>query len=258
MKIVSWNVNSLKARRELVADYLDEESPDVLGIQELKLPTELVPTEVFESRGYHVAVHGQKQWNGVLLASREPMEEVTLGFAGEEDQSRFIAATVAGVRIVNLYCPQGQAADSDKFQYKLRFYDALGDWLERQADPGAPLIVMGDLNIAPLPRDVHDPAGMFGVPTFHPQELERWGRLSWWGLRDTMEGHLAPGTYTFWDYRDNALGRDRGFRIDHVLATAPVAERVESAFVHRAWREPRTEVTPSDHAPVGVVLRANA
>ena len=256
MKIVSWNVNSLKARRELVEHYLDEERPDVLGIQELKLATDMVPTEIFESRGYHVAVHGQKQWNGVLLASLEPLTQVVTGFPGEEEQARLVAATVAGIRIFNLYCPQGQSADSDKFQYKLRFYDALGDWLEQNEDPEGAVVVMGDLNIAPLPRDVHDPQAMFGVPTFHPRELERWGRLAWWGLQDTMVDRLAPGTFSFWDYRDGAFGRDRGFRIDHVLATAPVAERVREVFIQRDWRAQRTETSPSDHAPVGVTLAA--
>ena len=255
MKIVSWNVNSLKARRELVELYLDEVGPDVLCLQELKLTTEAVPRQSFESRGYHLAVHGQKQWNGVLIASKTPLEDTQLGLSGaEEGQSRFVAATTDGVRIVNLYCPQGQAEDSPKFQYKLRFFDALQEWVEATHRPTDDLVITGDINIAPAARDIWDPEAFTNVPSFHPLEHERLGRLLDWGLVDELEGHLEPGTYTFWDYRRARFRFNQGMRIDHFLVTDSVHARVVRGWVDRPWRKKRGELKASDHAPVGIEL----
>ncbi|MEC9070853.1 MAG: exodeoxyribonuclease III, partial [Myxococcota bacterium] len=190
MKIVTWNVNSLKARQQLVGEYLDSESPDVLAIQELKLEEAQVPRELFESRGYNLAIHAQKQWNGVLIASRSPITEVVQGFPGEDGQARLVSGVVGGIRLVNVYCPQGQAVDSEKFPYKLRFFEALAEWLEENCSPERPVILLGDINVAPAQRDVHDPAAMWGVPTFHPRELEAWGRFTWWGLQDAVVDHV--------------------------------------------------------------------
>jgi len=255
VKIVTWNVNSLNARGELVGHFLDEEAPDVLAIQELKLDADSVPTDLFEARGYHVAYHAQKQWNGVLIASREPMHDVMAGLpAAEEGEARVIACTVGGVRLVNLYCPQGQRADSPKFAFKLRFFDALIAWLADAMDPSAPWIVLGDINIAPHPEDVWDTAAFDGVPTYHPLEHERWGRLVDLGLEDVVRPRIEPGTYTFWDYRGGAFYKKKGMRIDHVLATAPAASRVSAAWVERDWRKKRHGLTASDHAPVCVTL----
>lgn len=259
MKIITWNVNSLKARAELVAKFLDAHAPDVLALQELKLPDERVPRALFEDRGYHLAVHGQRQYNGVLLASKAPLEDVHRGLEGGDDgQARLVAATVEGVRFVNLYCPQGQAADSPKFPYKLRFFDRLAQWLRSQSQaadgvPG-PLVVLGDLNIAPRPVDVYSVEAFEGVPTFHPLEHERWRALLDLGLEDVVAPRVPEGTYTFWDYRGGAFRYGNGLRIDHVLATAPAAERVTGAWVERDWRKKRDGLTASDHAPLVVEL----
>lgn len=255
MKIVTWNCNSLGARRSFVETYLDLERPDVLALQELKLETDKVPVDLFASRGYHVAVHGQKSWNGVLIASREPLRDVQIGLpSAEQGQSRVIAATTAGVRLVNLYCPQGQKADSDKFQYKLAFYDALIAWLaEILADP-SPLIVLGDLNIAREAEDLWDPSRFEGVPSFHPLEIQRFERLERLGLRDLVKPYLEPGAFSFWDYRGAAFRFNQGMRIDYLLGNATAAERVRGGWIARDWRKKRDGLTPSDHAPVGVEL----
>lgn len=255
-RIITWNVNSLRVRADLVALLLDEERPDVLCLQELKLPEARVPRDLFRERGYALAIHGQPTWNGVLIASRLPMGQVERGLpAGDEGQARFVAASVAGLRLVNLYCPQGQHAESPKFAYKLKFYDALLDWLRREVQPGDPLLITGDLNIAPQARDLWDPEAWLGVPTFHPAEHARWRRMLEWGLADVAEPHLPPGTYSFWDYRRASFHLNRGLRIDHFLASAPVATRVGSARVLRSWRKKRGELKASDHAPVELVLR---
>ncbi len=255
MRIVTWNCNSLNARAELVGEFLDAERPDVLALQELKLETGRVPSALFTDRGYHVAAHGQRAWNGVLLASRTPLTDVVCGLPdAEQGQSRVIAATTAGVRLVNVYAPQGQAVDSDKFPYKLAFYDALTTWLAaRLADPG-PLILLGDLNIAPAARDLWDPEGLAGVPSFHPLEHARLARLTDLGLSDLVAPRVPPGTYSFWDYRGAAFRMNQGLRIDHLYGNAAAADRVCEAHIGRDWRRKRGERTPSDHAPVGVTL----
>ena len=154
MKVVTWNVNSLKARQPYVEAFLDAEQPDILAIQELKLATDKVPTDMFTSRGYHLAVHGQKQWNGVLLASKKEITDIHQGLPnGDEGQSRLVAGTIDGIRFVNLYCPQGSEETSDKYQYKLSFFDALLSWVNETASPDQPLMLLGDINIAPHPHD---------------------------------------------------------------------------------------------------------
>lgn len=253
MKLVTWNVNSLNVRGPLVEQFLDEVSPDVLCIQELKLPTERVPQEIFTRRGYHVAVHGQPRWNGVLTASKTPLEDVSAGFPGEEGQSRMQTVRTNGVQIVNLYCPQGSAADSPKFAYKKRFFDALLTWLEAQ-DPAAPLIITGDINIAPNPDDVWSVEAFDNVPTYHPEEHARWKALLDWGLTDAARPHLPDNAYTFWDYRGGSFWKNKGMRIDHFLVTASVLSGVVSGQVHRSWRKKRGELKASDHAPVELVI----
>jgi exodeoxyribonuclease-3 len=253
MKLVTWNVNSLNVRGPLVEEFLDEVSPDVLCLQELKLPADRVPTDIFERRGYHVALHAQPRWNGVLIASKAPMTDVVTGFSGEEEQARMISASIGGIRIVDLYCPQGSSADSPKFAYKLRFFDALVAWLAER-DPTEPLILTGDINIAPNPDDVWSVQAFDGVPTYHPQEHLRWNAMLGWGLTDALRPHLAANSYTFWDYRGGAFWKNRGMRIDHFLVTEPVRQRVVGGQVHRDWRKQRGEVKASDHAPVELLL----
>ena len=262
MLVVSWNVNSLKVRAEYVSMFLDAVQPDVIGLQELKLDTDAVPVDIFESRGYHVAICAQKQWNGVLLASKHPLEDIVLGLPpADQGQARLVCATTGGIRFVNLYCPQGQSVESEKFPYKLGFYDALLRWIPEQTDLGGDVVVMGDLNIAPEARDIYDPAKFMGVPSFHPDEHLRWQQLCDLGFQDTMVPHLEAGTYSFWDYRGGAFRFNKGMRIDHIMATSSVNSRVEAAWVERDWRKVKPvkrsdgsvdKLKPSDHAPVAV------
>ena len=260
MKIVTWNVNSLNAREDFVALYLDADSPDVLCMQELKLEDEAVPREIFESRGYHLETFGQPSWNGVAIASKTPLTEVHRGLpasdagGGDDGQSRLIAATTAGVQIVNLYCPQGQGVDSPKFPYKLGFYRALNDWIRGRYQPDQPLIVTGDLNVARLERDVWDVARIAGKPTFHPDEHAQWDELLAFGLTDVCEPFIEPGKFSFWDYRGGDFHKNKGFRIDHFLVTSPLVPRVKDAWISRDWRKKHEGLTPSDHAPVGIEI----
>jgi exodeoxyribonuclease III len=255
LKIVTWNAFSLRARIDFLAAYLDAEQPDVIAIQEVKLEEHAVPVEVFESRGYHVAIHGQKQWNGVLIASKEPITDVSKGLPGGDDgQARLIAGTTFGVRFVNLYCPQGSSVSSPKFAYKLRFFDTLIDWLTANYTPTEPLCVLGDINIAPNPEDVYSVEKMSGVPTYHPLEHERWHKLLDWGLHDAVLPFVEPGKFSFWDYQRGAFHKNQGFRIDHLLVTEPLRKRVRDAFIQRPWRKKQGDLKPSDHCPVGIVV----
>ncbi len=255
MHIVTWNINSLSARKDFAARFLDEEKPDVIGLQELKLETDKVPRDVFTSRGYEVVVFGQKSWNGVLIAAKSPISDVHTGLpAGDGGESRLIAATIGGIRFINVYCPQGQSVEWEKFPYKLGFCDALGD-LVTASHPSLPLVVMGDLNVAPEPEDIYDPVGLANVPSFHPLEREKLKRMMTWGLVDVVKPHITPGTFSFWDYRAGDFHKGKGMRINHILATRSVAERVEKAQIHRDWRKKKEALAPSDHAPVSVWLK---
>ena len=255
MLVVTWNVNSLKAREAFVADYLDDVQPDVICLQELKQEAENVETALFESRGYELAIHGQRQWNGVLIASKRPISNVVQGLPdGDEGQARLIAGTIDELQIVNVYCPQGQSEDSDKFQYKLRFFKALRQWLAARYTPADKLLLLGDLNIAPLKTDVWDVGEFKNVPTYHPLEHQEWKGLLELGLEDIVVPHIEPGQFTFWDYRGAHFRENKGMRIDHMLATQSVAGWVTGASIDREARKKTKGRAPSDHAPVRVTL----
>ncbi len=256
MKIVTWNVNSLKARSDYVERYLDAKAPEVLCLQELKLEEHAVPKEIFTSRGYELAIHGQKQWNGVLIASKLPLSDVVCGLPeGDDGKARFISALVQGVRVINLYCPQGQRVDSPQFSYKLGFFDALLAWLNGHCAADQPVVVTGDLNVARDPEDIWDPEAFAEVPSFHPEEHRRWDALLEWGLHDAVKPHIEPGQFSFWDYRRASFRFNRGMRIDHHLVTKSVLEMVVTAWIDRPFRKKIDGLTASDHAPVGIELR---
>ena len=258
MKIVTWNVNSLKARQPYVESFLDSEKPDILAIQELKLATEKVPTEIFTDRGYHIAVHGQKQWNGVLLASKKEITNIHKGLPdGDEGQSRLVAGTIDGIRFVNLYCPQGSEETSPKYTYKLKFFDRLLSWLDETSTPNESLMLLGDINIAPHPHDVYwDVQEKPNIVSHHPLELERFQQLLNWGLHDLGDSLLEPGDFTFfdyrsfWDFRARRYRYDLGLRIDHFLVTKSLVSRANSMEVLRPWRHKKKGLKPSDHVPV--------
>jgi len=260
MLFVTWNVNSLAARTDFVRIFLDEVRPDILCLQELKLEDDKVPRELFSDRGYDTAIFGQRAWNGVLIAAKAPLEDVTTGLApADQGESRLIAATTAGpagmrLRVVNVYCPQGKSLDSDKYPYKLGFYDGLDAWLRRTHRPDEALVLAGDLNVAPHEDDIWDPVGMASWPSFTPEERTKFQRLMDFGLVDAVKPHIQPKTYSFWDYRAGAFHKGWGMRIDHVLVTPPVAAHVKGAWIGREWRKKKEGFTPSDHAPVAIEL----
>lgn len=250
MILATWNVNSLNARQEHLAAWLDRRQPDVVALQEIKLTEDRLPRELFTTRGYQLAAVGQPSYNGVLVASRAPLEVVQAGLPeADQGQARVLAVVAGGLTVVNLYCPQGTAVGTEKFSYKLRFYDILTDWLRPRARAG--WVVLGDLNIAPLPEDVWSTAELRDEVSYHPLEHERLRALLGLGLVDLVQPRLGPQRFTFWDYREGAFRRGRGMRIDHILGTRELPARVRAAGIDA---DERARDKASDHAPVWVDL----
>ena len=249
MKVATWNVNSLRVRQGQLKDWLDASPVDVIGLQELKLPDEEFPAEPIRALGLHAAWLGQKTYNGVALLSREPLEDVTYGIPDFDDpQRRVIAATVRGVRVINVYVPNGQAVGSEKYAYKLDWLGRLTAYVAASLERHRRLVIVGDYNIAPEDRDVHDPAKWEGSVHVSPPEREALKTLMAAGLTDTFRlFEQPPGTYSWWDYRMGAFRRNHGLRIDLVLASGEMAAACIGCHVDR---EPRTWERPSDHAPV--------
>ncbi len=250
MKLATWNVNSIRARHERALAWVAAKQPDVLCLQEIKVETEGFPVDAFRALGYHAVVYGQKTYNGVAILSRQEPTDVSLGFGegGGDAQARLLAATVGGVRLVNAYAPNGQSVGSDKFAYKLDWFGRLRMHLDLRFDKAAPLLLCGDLNVAPEARDVYDPEGMVHDVLFHPEARAALARVLDFGLVDAFRmQRQEPGLYTWWDYRQLAFPKNRGARIDHLLATPALASRVRSASIDR---DERKGTQPSDHAPV--------
>ncbi|KAF0191922.1 MAG: exodeoxyribonuclease III Xth [Gammaproteobacteria bacterium] len=249
MKIASWNVNSLRVRLPQVLDWLARALPDVLAMQETKLVDENFPEVDFEAAGYKVIFSGQKTYNGVAIASRLPARDMTIGIPDFDDpQRRVIAATYGDVRVVNLYVPNGQSVDSDKYRYKLDWLNRLTGYLEQELERYPHLVVLGDFNIAPEDRDVHDPDAWRGQVLFSEPEHAAFRRLLALGMCDTFrQFDQADKSYSWWDYRMNAFRRNMGLRIDHVLASHALCKSCVASTIDT---EPRRHERPSDHAPV--------
>jgi exodeoxyribonuclease-3 len=249
MKIASWNVNSIRVRLPHVVDWLKHQQPDVLGLQELKMPTESVPVTEIEECGYHIVSFGQKTYNGVALISRQKPEDISTGLPNfQDEQRRVIAASYGDIRVVNLYVPNGEGLESGKFVYKLGWLDALSDYLAEELERHPNLVVMGDFNIAPDDRDVYDPEVWQNRVLVSDQERSRLQGLLDAGLTDSFRLFDQPeGTFSWWDYRAAGFRRKRGLRIDLLLASAALAERCSASTVDP---EPRKLERPSDHAPV--------
>jgi exodeoxyribonuclease-3 len=250
MKIASFNVNSIRARLPIVTAWLQAVRPDVLAVQETKVQDVDFPAASFEEIGYRCAYRGQKSYNGVGLLVATDIEDVRFGLLDEpKDEPRIIAARVSGLTIVNTYVPQGYMADSEKFQYKLKWFDRLLDYFQGRFKPSDPVVWVGDLNVAPKPIDVYDPEALLGHVCFHPDAQAAMEKLMRWGFVDTFRLHRSDaGQYTFWDYRmRNAFERNRGWRLDHIMATRTVAEKCTACTIDKA---PRAQEHPSDHTPV--------
>jgi exodeoxyribonuclease-3 len=250
VKIATWNVNSITAREPVVLRWLKEARPDVLCLQETKCTDEKFPRKNFEALGYRIEAHGQPTYNGVAILSRLPIEDVQRGFPGEEEgsHSRLIAATVGGVRVVNVYVPNGQSVGTEKFKFKLDWLARLRDYLNEHLWADDEALLCGDFNVAPEDRDVHDPDLWRGRILFSEPEKKAIRHVQEWGFTDAFRLHEPrPGFYSWWDYRAGGFRRNEGLRIDHVWVSEPLAERCRRAWIDK---EPRGWERPSDHTPV--------
>ena len=253
MKLAAWNVNSLKVRLQQLLDWLAAEQPDAICLQEIKLEDEKFPRAEIEAAGYHAVSSGQKTYNGVAILSREAPQAVEFGIAGLDDpQKRVISATVGDVRLVCAYVPNGQSPDSEKYRYKLDWLKAFTAWLRGELQKHPNLAVLGDFNIAPEDRDVHDPKAWEGQVLVSPPERAAFQELLGAGLQDSFRLFDQPEkSFSWWDYRMNAFKRNLGLRIDHVLLSAPLARRCSAS---RIFTDVRKLERPSDHAPVSAEL----
>lgn len=265
MRLATWNVNSIRARVDRIVGFADREHVDVLAMQEIKCKPEQFPYEQFEAAGYHVEAHGLDQWNGVAIASREPIEDVEYAFSGMPGfkkgydghdaplEARAIGATVGGVRVWSLYVPNGRTLDDPHYGYKLRWLDALRQYTADTlaAHPDLPLALVGDFNIAPTDADNGDPTVVEGVSTHvSPAEREAFRALEGAGLQDVVRP-LVPEGFTYWDYKRLKFPRNQGMRIDFILGSRALADAVTGASIHR---DERKGEQPSDHVPVVVDL----
>jgi exodeoxyribonuclease III len=254
MMIATWNVNSVRARLPRLLAWLAARSPDAVCLQEVKAAADSFPTAEIERAGYRAAVFGQRAYNGVAILSREEPMRVERGFDdGEDDpQARLVGATVSDVRILSVYVPNGEVQGSPKYAYKHAWLARLRAHLAQADLAGSPVAVCGDLNIAPASLDVHDPQRWEGTVLFNPKMRAAFAGLTDLGLVDVFRArNEGGGLYSWWDYRTAAFEHDEGLRIDHVLASKPLADRCTRAFVDRAERGGER---PSDHAPVVAVF----
>lgn len=254
MKVATWNLNSIRAREQRLLGWLSRQSPDVVCLQETKVTDEQFPHEALREQGYHAAVHGQKTYNGVAILSREPVEDVRIGFGDgvDDPQARCISGLVRGVRFVSVYVPNGEKVESDKYVYKRAWLERLLAYLEETRAPETPLLLSGDFNIAPDAADAAEPEAWRGTVLFNPDMTGVMARLLDRGLEDVVRKHNPePGLYTWWDYRQLSFPRNQGLRIDHILATPELASRCTAAGVDR---DERKGSKPSDHAPVTAEL----
>jgi exodeoxyribonuclease-3 len=262
MRIASWNVNSVRTRLEQVLAWLQEERPEVLCLQETKVSDELFPRAAFEALGYQVAISGQKAYNGVAICSLLPLEDVQIGLEallpgdaeapGLSEQKRVISALIEGVRVLNLYVPNGSSLKSEKYAYKLEWLACLRRYLAVQEQQGDPLCMVGDFNIGPEARDLPDPARQSGGIMASEPERQ--------ALQAALAGRLSDvfrvfepeaGHWSWWDYRSGAWERDQGWRIDHIYLSEELLECATGCVIHKRTRG---NLQPSDHAPVVVNL----
>lgn len=246
--LATFNCNGVRARLPGLTAWLKDRAPDILCLQEIKVPTEDFPAEPLTGLGYHPSVLGQKSFNGVAILSRQEPDEVLAGFSdgGDESQARIISCRFDDLWVVNTYVPQGQEVGSEAFQYKLEFLARLKQWFAGRFKPGDNLVWCGDMNVALTDEDVFDPKRHAGKVSCTDQERQALGAIIDWGFSDLFRKHQPQGkAFTFWDYRlPKSFDRDLGWRIDLILGTDPMAGRSRSCQVDR---EPRGEAKPSDH-----------
>jgi len=253
LKLATWNVNSLAVRLPQVLAWLADNPVDVLVLQETKLTDDKFPAADIAAAGWQSHWFGQKTYNGVALLSRVPAQDVVRNIPGFDDaQARVIAGTVAGVRTIGAYFPNGQAPDSEKFTYKMRWMQALHDWVREEMARHPELVLMGDFNVAPEDRDVYDPVAWAGQIHCTPEERAQFAALLNLGLVDAFRlFDQPPKSWSWWDYRNLAFRRNQGLRIDHVLVSPALRARSSACVIDKL---PRKNERPSDHAPVVLTL----
>ncbi|MCK5114436.1 MAG: exodeoxyribonuclease III [Phycisphaerae bacterium] len=257
MKIVTWNVNSIRSRLDRVLSWLDRNAPDVLCLQELKCVDEQFPLAEIQAAGYHAEVYGQKAYNGVAILSRSEPTDVRKGFSGDVDdelqsQSRIISAVIDGVRVICTYVPNGSELTSDKFAYKLTWLGKLREMLDRDFDTSTPLLLCGDANVFMRDCDAAHPERWTKTVIACPEVRAAWANVVDWGLVDVFsKKHPEGGIYSWWNYRQLGFAKNNGLRLDYVYASPPLAEKCTSASVDR---DERKGEKPSDHAPVTVMF----
>lgn len=253
-KIATWNVNSLRVRLPHVQEWLANAQPDVLALQEIKLTDADFPIDAIRESGYTAVVSGQKTYNGVAILTKEKVTDVITDIPELDDpQRRVICATVGDIRVINLYVPNGESVTSEKYKYKLNWLEKLDQFLKQQLKQYPKLVVLGDFNIAPEEIDVHDPAAWEGSVLFSKPERQAFQDMLHLGLTDCFR-LLSPNekAFSWWDYRMNAFKRNMGLRIDHILASAPLAATCALCVIDIG---PRTLERPSDHAPVVAMFK---
>jgi exodeoxyribonuclease III len=249
LKIATYNVNSIRSRMHIVVPWLRENRPDILCMQETKVADQKFPAEAFENEGYHVAYRGDRQYNGVAVASLQKPDAVSFGLAdqGPADEDRLMAVNFSGLKIINTYVPQGRDRETAHFVYKLEWFKRLKAFFERSFSPREPVVWCGDLNVARETIDVHDPKRILGHVDFNPDVWDAFDHVKSWGFIDLFrrEHQGEPGQYTFFDYRvPRSVERKLGWRVDHILATTVLAERLSHCWIDMG---PRLAEKPSDH-----------
>ncbi len=248
MKIVTWNVNSLRVRLPHLAEMIAAHAPDVICLQEIKVEDALFPLEAIQALGYQATFAGQKSYNGVATLSRLPQAEVVCDLSPDDPERRLLASTVNGIRVVNVYVPNGQSPESDKYLYKLKWLARLRDYLKHELQSYPELIVLGDFNIAPTDADVYDPIAWAGQVLCTDKERDALKEILSLGFVDTFRMfETREGQYSWWDYRTRAFERDRGLRIDLILASDALSQRVKSCVIDKSVRGLER---PSDHTIV--------
>ena len=255
MRIASWNVNSAKARQDHILDYLKAGSADVLLIQETKTQDVNFPVDLYQDAGWNVVFHGQKSYNGVAIAARQPLTDVMSGLPGdaEDEQARYMEATIDGVRVATIYLPNGNPAPGPKFDYKLAWMERLNRRAEELLRDEIPVVLAGDFNVIPQDIDCYDPPGWEGDALTRVESRAAFNRLSLLGYTDALRAcHPGQVLYSYWDYQAGAWQKDNGVRIDHLMLSPEAADRLLAAEVDKG---PRGLEKPSDHTPVWVDLR---
>ncbi len=255
VKIATWNVNSIRARLPRVLEWLESFRPDVALLQEIKATDQTFPRMEIEDLGYNVEIHGQKNFNGVAILSKSPIEDVIRGLPGNEadEQARYIEGFTAGVRVASIYLPNGNPAPGEKFDYKIGWMEYLCEHMRERLTLDEAIVFGGDYNIIPSDDDVHDPEAWAGDALFRPEARNRYRRMIYLGLTDAFRViHSEPHRYSFWDYQGGAWQKDFGVRIDHLLLSPQAADLLEDCNIDR---EPRGRPKASDHTPVWCALR---